>query len=69
MSDYSRLVRVDDKLPSKQLLVIFNHYTIPESDDGDVFTVLSYGADRFKNDIPDIFDPNNFNQFSFARSF
>ena len=28
MSDYSRLVRVDDKLPSKQLLVIFNHYTI-----------------------------------------
>lgn len=68
ISDYSRLVRVDDKLPSKQLLVIFNHYTIPESDDGDVFTVLSYGADRFKSDIPDIFDPNNFNQFSFARA-
>jgi hypothetical protein len=67
-SDYSRLVRVENKVPTKQLLVIFNHYVIPDSDDGDAFTVLSYGADRFKNDIPDIFDPNNFNQFSFARA-
>jgi hypothetical protein len=67
-SDYSRLVRVENKVPTKQLLVIFNHYTIPDSDDGDAFTVLSYGADRFKNDIPDIFEPNNFNQFSFARA-
>ncbi len=67
-SDYSRLVRVENKVPTKQLLVIFNHYNIPDSDDGDAFTVLSYGADRFKSNIPSIFDPNNFNQFSFARA-
>ena len=39
---------------TKQLLVIFNHYTVESSDDGDVFTVDSYDAERFKLDIPEI---------------
>ena len=56
--DYSRLIRTTDSEPSKRLLVVFDHYIVPASDSGDVFTVLSYDADRFLNDIPTI-GPNN----------
>ena len=56
--DYSRLIRTTDSEPSKRLLVVFDHYIVPASDTGDVFTVLSYDADRFLNDIPTI-GPNN----------
>lgn len=52
--DYSRLIRTTDSEPSKRLLVVFDHYIVPASDSGDVFTVLSYDADRFLNDIPTI---------------
>ena len=52
--DYSRLIRTTDSEPSKRLLVVFDHYIVPASDTGDVFTVLSYDADRFLNDIPTI---------------
>jgi len=51
--DYSRLVRTkDSNIPSRRLLVVYDHYIIPTDDDGDVFTVLSYDSDRFTNDIP-----------------
>jgi len=56
--DYSRLIRTTDSEPSKRLLVVFDHYVVPASDTGDVFTVLSYDSDRFLNDIPTI-GPNN----------
>ena len=56
--DYSRLIRTTDSEPSKRLLVVFDHYVVPASDTGDVFTVLSYDSDRFLNDIPKI-GPNN----------
>ena len=52
--DYSRLVRTGSLTPEKRLLVVFDHYTVPSSDDGDVFTVLSYDAARFSKDIPEI---------------
>lgn len=53
--DYSRIVRNDNTIePSKQLLIVFDHYTVPISDSGDVFTVLSYDEQRFLNDIPSI---------------
>ena len=52
--DYSRLVRNRNiSEPSAQLLVVFDYYSVA-SDDGDVFTVLSYDEERFSNDIPDI---------------
>jgi len=52
--DYSRLVRNRNASePSAQLLVVFDYYSVA-SDDGDVFTVLSYDEERFSNDIPDI---------------
>ena len=53
--DYSRIVRNDNNVePSKQLLIVFDHYTVPASDSGDVFTVLSYDEQRFLSDIPSI---------------
>ena len=53
--DYSSIIRSQSASePSGQLLVVFDQYTVPEDDDGDVFTVLSYDQERFKNDIPSI---------------
>ena len=51
--DYSRIVRTkDSNIPSRRLLIVFDHYTVPADDDGDVFTVLSYDQERFTKDIP-----------------
>jgi hypothetical protein len=51
--DYSRIVRNKNITePSKQLLVVFDYYSVPSNDSGDVFTVLSYDKDRFNHDIP-----------------
>jgi hypothetical protein len=53
--DYSRLVRNKNKQePSRKLLIVFDHYTVPSNDGGDVFTVSSYDSDRFEKDIPNI---------------
>ena len=56
--DYSRLIRVETQVPEKRLLIVYDHYTIPTSDNGDVFTVLSYDAERFSKDIPVIGSKN-----------
>ena len=51
--DYSRLVRKNNtSIPSKQLLIVYDHYTVPSDDTGDVFTVLSYDKSRYTDDIP-----------------
>lgn len=53
--DYSRIVRTTGSSePSKRLVVVFDRYQIPSSDNGDVVTVLSYGEDRYANDLPAI---------------
>ena len=53
--DYSRLVRNKNvPEPSRQLLIVFDHYTVDSDDDGDVFTVRSYDKERYTNDIPSI---------------
>ncbi len=53
--DYSRLVRkTGETAPSRQLLIIFDYYTVPANDTGDVFTVNSYDEKRFSEDIPSI---------------
>jgi len=55
--DYSRIVRKSDALiPSKRLLIIYNYYTIPANDVGDVFSVNSYDNDRYTSDIPTFAD-------------
>jgi len=51
--DYSKIVRIEGGvIPSKQLLVIFNNYIVSPGNSGEVFTVQSYGEDRYKKDIP-----------------
>ncbi len=51
--DYSRIVRKGNvAIPSRPLTVIFDHYSVPDNDSGDVYTVDSYGDGRYKNDIP-----------------
>jgi hypothetical protein len=51
--DYSRIVRNKGTTePSKQLLVVFDYYSIPSNDSGDVFTALSYDKERFTHDVP-----------------
>ena len=51
--DYSKLVRKNDGyIPSHQLLVVYNNYTVPSTDTGDVYTVNSYDDARFTSDIP-----------------
>ena len=53
--DISKIVRKDNSpIPGKKLLIIYNKYTVPSSDTGDVFTVNSYSADRFEKDIPSV---------------
>ena len=51
--DYSKLVRKNNGyIPTNQLLVIFDYYTVPSNDNGDVYTVNSYDDERFASDIP-----------------
>jgi hypothetical protein len=54
--DYSRIVRNRGEAePSKKLLIVFDYYSVPSNDNGDVFTVLSYtDKNRFATDIPTI---------------
>ena len=53
--DYSRIVRrVNSYIPSRQLLIVCDYYDVAVDDTGDVFSVLSYGGDRYTNDIPTI---------------
>ena len=51
--DYSRIIRKDPSTsPARKLLVIYDYYTVPSSDSGDVYTANSYASDRFGNDVP-----------------
>jgi hypothetical protein len=51
--DYSRIVRKSNTIePTKKLKVIFQNYTIDNSDTGEFVTANSYSVDCFKNDVP-----------------
>ena len=53
--DYARLVRNDGySEPNRKLYVVYDNYTVPSNDEGDIFTVDSYDAARFSKDIPSI---------------
>jgi len=57
--DYSRLIRNKNvPEPNRQLLIVFDYYSVPVDDDGDVFTVSSYDQDRYSKDIPTIGNSN-----------
>jgi len=51
--DYSRIIRRrGTPVPSRKLLVIFDHYRVASGNSGDLFTVNSYTQDRYASDIP-----------------
>ena len=51
--DYARIIRRPGSIiPSRRLLIIFDHYTVPTTDTGDVYTVDSYDNQRYKDDLP-----------------
>ncbi len=51
--DYSRLIlRRGESAPAGRLKVVYQHYTVPASDEGDIFSVNSYDTERFQWDIP-----------------
>ena len=53
--NYSSIIRNQGvPEPTKPLLIIFDHYTVPTDDSGDLFTVLSYDDERYERDIPTI---------------
>ena len=55
--DYSRIRRRDGfAIPTKQLQIIYNQYRVSagSTNTGDIFTVNSYTADRYKSDIPTV---------------
>lgn len=51
--DYSKIIiKNGESLPSKQLLIIFDYYTVSSDDAGDVFTANSYNKNNFSSDVP-----------------
>ena len=56
--DYSRIIRKNDfNIPTRKLVIIYDYYNVPTNDSGDVYTVQSYGKERYTKDIP-ILDGN-----------
>jgi len=54
--NYSSIQRtaVSGNPPTRQLKVVFDYYTIPAGDDGDIITVNSYPPESYRNKIPHI---------------
>ncbi len=50
--DFGRIVRKkDETAPSNRVKVVYHHYVVPSADEGDMFSVKSFDADRFDADI------------------
>ena len=55
--DYSSILRNQGSaIPSKRLLIIFDQYQVASGNVGDIFTVGSYGEERYSDDLPVIGD-------------
>ena len=53
--DYSKIIRNESiPAPSKKLSVVFDYYGLPNNENGDVFTVLSYPREALYDAIPKI---------------
>ncbi|MGA1048053.1 MAG: DUF4815 domain-containing protein, partial [Minisyncoccia bacterium] len=53
--DYSKLVRNSgESSPSRQLLVVFDYYSVPSGDNGDVFTANSYSVQKSSSNIANV---------------
>jgi hypothetical protein len=55
--DYGRIVRKSTaQTPTRQITVVFDHYTVPSGDAGDFVSFSSYDSDLYSRDIPSIRD-------------
>ena len=55
--DYSSILRNQGAaIPSKRLLIIFDQYQVASGNVGDLFTVGSYGEERYSTDLPIVGD-------------
>ena len=53
MSDYSSIVSYNwYDIDSDRLLITFDDYQVESGNSGDIFTVNSYGEDRYTTDLP-----------------
>jgi len=53
--DYSRIIRnANSPEPSKKLTIVFDYFDVPTTDNGDIFTVLSYPEESYTKDVPNI---------------
>ena len=51
--DYARIIKKSGEGdPGAKIKVVYQHYVVPATDEGDIFSVNSYDADRFDYDIP-----------------
>lgn len=51
--DFSRIVRKDDSyVPSRKILIVFDYFNVPSNDQGIVYTVNSYPAGSYSDNIP-----------------
>ena len=51
--DYSQIIRKEKSaIPSKKLLIVFDHFKVASGNAGDLFTVNSYTEERYSKDIP-----------------
>jgi hypothetical protein len=51
--DYSKIVRkINFPEPTRKLLIVYNYYSVPSNDLGDLYSVESYNEERFAKDIP-----------------
>ena len=51
--DFSRILRKNNfSIPNKKIRIIYNNYTIPSNDSGDLVSINSYDSDRYKTDLP-----------------
>ena len=61
--DYSRIIRKRGfEEPKGKLRIIFQNYTIDQSDTGEFITANSYPSDGFKNDVP-LFENNRVSDY------
>lgn len=56
--DYSKLIRKPgEPEPTRKISVLFDYFSVPVNDNGDVFTVLSYSKDQYDVNVP-LLGPN-----------
>ena len=50
--DYARIIRIgNEPAPTRRLKIVYRYYVVPSTDEGDIFSINSYDAARYDDDI------------------